>query len=357
MHTFTLRKSLVFLCMVTMTQLIPVVTHAASRSDFISSAKSTTSSNSSTQKQSLKFLTGRKRASSGSRSAKSDATCAGSPVKEFGSGSVCADSGFRLKDVLTFENWGGTGRYKEDEYLGPEFIATFGEDNVCASVSGGRCTLTQSAAEAYTQISKYISGGRCEGMVVVAGLMSLGRIRPHEVASGTKTVAAISPSVPDVLRAVNYWWTTQFSSEVVSATAEIKEKGVSEIVRLLGSNLRNGVYATMGLYSGRDGHAVLPVALTRENSGAYVAIVYDSNASSSFGRVELDTVADAWRYRAPGLGGSPQGWMGRSGTIDLTPMLSRQRSVKCDFCGGKSPSSLSVSIGTGRIVTAADLSR
>lgn len=309
----------------------------------------------SSQKNGLARLASKKAAASGSHSAVSDANCPGSPVKEFGAGAVCADSGFRAKDIPAFTNWGGVGRYKGDDFLGPEFIAAFGAENVCASTAADNCVLSKSAADFYGTMRKYIASGRCEGIVMLAGLMSLGRVKPSLVSPGASVARAVRPTVSTVLRNINYWWSTQFDENVQAATADIRGKGIAEVIKLLGSNLRSGVYGTMGIYSGKSGHAILPIALLRDPAGPYVAVVYDSNSPGAFGRVTLDPVADRWTYPAPGLGGAAQGWSGKSGTIDLTPMSSRPTVAKCPSCDGKDASGVSVKNGPEHVYSGAEV--
>lgn len=308
----------------------------------------------SSQKKGLSRLAAQGKKASSSRSATSDATCPGTPVKEFGPGTVCADSGFRIRDMPRFANWDGLGRYKEDGYLGPEFVGLFGEENVCAVVEGDSCTLTAEAARYYTTFQKYLPNGRCEGVILVTALMSMGLLRPSSIAPSVGKPSALNPEVPSVVRNINYWWGTQFDQGVISATEKIRSGGIAEIVQLLGNNLRNGVYATMGVYSGQAGHAVLPVALVREASGAYAAVVYDSNTPGRFGRVVLDVSADSWRYQLKGLGGSANGWSGKSGTVDLTPMTVRPKSASCAFCGSREASTVRIRLGQP-VVTGAEV--
>lgn len=297
----------------------------------------------------------KKKPGAGTRVTATDASCQGAPVRDFGAGAVCADTGFRRADILRFGNWGGVGQYKTDDYLGPEFVAAFGADNVCASVTGNSCVLTKSAAENYATIRDYIGGGRCEGIILVAALMNLGWLQPSSLIPSASRSSAIRPNDPTVLRNINYWWSTQFDQNVLKATGEIRDSGVQGIVQMLGSNLRSGIYGTMGIYSGKSGHAVLPVALLRDVSGSYAAVVYDSNTPGKFGRVLLDPAAGTWSYPLPGLGGSPKGWSGKSGTIDLTPMSSRPRTATCSFCGGKDASTTTVKTGPERVYAGSEI--
>lgn len=307
-------------------------------------------SSQSSQQDGLGRLTALSESSSSSKSARSDAGCTGQPNKDLGSGVVCADSGFRVSDMPRFANWNGLGKYTSDEYLGPEFVATFGSDNVCASVTGDLCTLTTDALNYYEKFREFIKSGRCEGVVMIAALTSLKLISPSAFNESAENLSELQPNVGPLVRTINYWWSTQFDENVRKASEKFRKEGVKEIVQQLGATLQGRVSATLGLYSGNSGHAVLPVALLRNPSGEYVVVVYDSNSPGRFGRVMIDVEAGTWKYPSAGLNGSPRGWSGRNGAIDLTPLSARPVGASCSFCKSKKPSSVTVEINAAEII-------
>ncbi len=258
---------------------------------------------------------------------------------------MCADSGYRATNTFTFANWGGS-RYPKDALDGQEFVALFGQSNVCVAATGAVCELTKGAKAQFDKLSGLLTNGRCEGIVVLNAMVAAGVIPASSLQPGASGSSALSPNNRSLIAQINFWWETQFSSKVLKASDDIRKMGLKKIVAQLGVHLNRGLFATIGIYTKTAGHALLPVGLTREPSGVYDVIVYDSNMPNKLSQLTIDTVKDQWTY--PIGAASPQqpptNWTGKSGTLDMTTMASRMNIGTCDFCMDKSPSGFKIPV-------------
>jgi hypothetical protein len=273
-----------------------------------------------------------------------DIACTSMRVLGLGSGNVCSDSGYRVTNTFKFPNWGGT-RFPNDALSGQVFVSLFGRENVCVTSAGDMCELTKSAKKEFDKMSTTLLNGRCEGIIVVNALVAAGVLPANMLQSGASSASALSPQSQALITQLNYWWATQFSSEVMNRTNDIRKQGLKNVVAQLSTHLKRGLFATLGIYSQSAGHAVLPIALTRDPSGVFNVIVYDSNLPGKLSRLQIDTAKDQWTYAhgTTSLQQPARPWTGKSGSIDLTPMSSRVKMGKCEFCGDKSPSGFKVS--------------
>src|SRR5262249_3151074 len=91
---------------------------------------------------------------------------------------------------------------------------------------------------------------------------------------------------------------------------------------------------TLGIYGPDGGHAITPFAVEDLGSGRYNIKVYDNNYPGATNVVEVDTVADTWRYAAAALnpGEKAAPWEGKGGSMDLSPQSVRFQPLQCPFC-------------------------
>ena len=273
----------------------------------------------------------------------SDIACSGPAPSEFGSGELCVDSGYRQDSKFSFANWGNY-QYTGDTFNADEFVTLFGPANVCVTGTAEKCVLTTESQERLDLLNKQVAGGRCEGMVVMSALLAAGAVKLEDLQPGAKSVSDLYPNDPKLLKQINYWWATQFSPQVVADTTIIREKGIKGVLDGALKGLRRGVFATMGIYTKSSGHALLPVGVTRAADGTFNIIVYDSNLPDELSRVVIDPVKETWIYLEGAVtpGQATGGWSGTSGTIELTPLISREGGSACEFCTDKSASQLEV---------------
>ncbi len=273
----------------------------------------------------------------------SDVSCSGPAPSEFGSGELCVDSGYRQDSKFSFANWGNY-KYTGDTFNADEFVTLFGAANVCVSGTAEKCVLTTESQERLDKLNSQVAGGRCEGMVVMSALLAAGAVKLEDLQPGAKSVSDLDPNDPKLLKQINYWWATQFSPKVVADTAVIRGKGIKGVLDGALKGLRKGVFATMGIYTKSSGHALLPVGVTRSANGTFNIIVYDSNLPEQLSRVVIDPMKETWIYLEGAVtpGQATGGWSGTSGTIELTPLISREGGSTCEFCADKSASQVEV---------------
>ncbi|MDI1290040.1 MAG: hypothetical protein PSX37_08865, partial [bacterium] len=128
----------------------------------------------------------------------------------------------------------------------------------------------------------------------------------------------------DVRSTIDLFWATQMLPKVQAAYSAFKELTPTQIASELADGLQTGKGYTLGIYQPLGAHAITPVAVTAE--GDKIAIsVYDNNYPGTVQRVMIDPATETWSYA--GGATSPDaptgGWEGGTGTMDLTPMVTR----------------------------------
>ncbi len=218
----------------------------------------------------------------------------------------------------------------------------YGDEQACVSVNDlGECTPQPVILQLIEQANRAMAGGLCEGFAV----LSLRLYQEGATASllGQEAlVAALEQGDPRVAAELAFWFVTQFSSETQAAAAFYRNQTPSEIVATLADDFANpGTTAgyTLGLYSAEGGHAVTPYAVEAVDGGSRIYI-YDSNWPNE--TRWIDVVDNVWTYAlaATNPTEAASAWTGSTGTLELTPMASRQPPFSCAFCpqpdGGKS---------------------
>ena len=210
----------------------------------------------------------------------------------------------------------------------------YGDAQVCASVSADdECTPQPVILQLIDQANRAMAGGLCEGFAV----LSLRLYQEGATASllGQEAlVAALEQGDPRVAAELAFWFVTQFASETQAAAAFYREQSPSEIVATLADDFANPLTSagyTLGLYSAEGGHAVTPYAVEAVDGGSRIYI-YDSNWPNE--TRWIDVVDNVWSYAlaATNPTEAATAWTGSTGTLELTPMASRQPPFACAFC-------------------------
>ncbi|MGI9459613.1 MAG: hypothetical protein ACR2NF_06415 [Pirellulales bacterium] len=218
----------------------------------------------------------------------------------------------------------------------------YGDEQACVSVNDlGECTPQPVILQLIEQANRAMAGGLCEGFAVLS-------LRLYQEGATTSLlgqealVAALEQGDPRVAAELAFWFVTQFSSETQAAAAFYREQSPSEIVATLADDFANPLTTagyTLGLYSAEGGHAVTPYAVEAVDNGSRIYI-YDSNWPNE--TRWIDVVDNVWTYAlaATNPTEAASAWTGSTGTLELTPMASRQPPFSCAFCpqpdGGKS---------------------
>jgi hypothetical protein len=123
-------------------------------------------------------------------------------------GAEINDSGFRPNiDGFSFQN------YADDPVtvdLTPAELQRMFGYKVCASIAGGKCTLTYPAQRWMNQAVSAMKSGHCEGIAVLSSLMYYNKTSP--ALFGGSSVIDLSLQEELLQREIGYWWTTQVTS-------------------------------------------------------------------------------------------------------------------------------------------------
>ena len=201
----------------------------------------------------------------------------------------------------------------------------YGDEQACASVDdSGKCVPHPVMLQLIDQANRAMAGGLCEGFAVLS----------LRLQNDGQYVYGYEQADPAVAAELAFWFVTQFASETQAAAAFYREQSPSQIVQTLAKDFANPAATagyTLGLYSAEGGHAVTPYAVEATSDGARIYI-YDSNWPGE--ERWIDVVGNQWSYALAAT--NPQeessAWSGTTGTLELTPMASRQPPFSCSFC-------------------------
>ena len=265
--------------------------------------------------------------------------------------SVCSYDGFDpAVHGFSFANWGGKGSIGATE-----LIALFGKRAVCAKVDGDSCVLYPAARQWAAQVNESMIGGHCEGMAVMSARLFRGDLQPTDLDPAVSATYALTQDDPDVARAIDMWFATQFVPPVEKAFMSYGKLRPSRIAAKLAAGLQRGDGYTMGIYSEDGGHAVTPFAVTQEGDRIAVS-VYDNNFPGTVQRIMIDPATEHWSYAMGSTNpdAPANGWEGGTGTIDLTPMSSRTLPTSAPFADRRPKGSDRNSATSQLLVTSPD---
>lgn len=246
---------------------------------------------------------------------------------------TCAEIQFAADDGFGFANWGGE-KYPNDSFGVNEMVALYGPEQVCEEFKDDYCVMNPGATQRMTELNAMLQSGRCEGMVVLAGRLKLGLNSIGDIRSNAPSVAELEPEDPYLLDLITYWWGTQFGENVIKQAASFRKLRPSELALELAAGIRAKAGYSLGLYSDGRGHAVLPVAVRKDAAGVYSIDVYDGNAVGEIRTLTIDSATETWKYKfaASNADVASSTWTGTTGTLDLTPMSSREDQALCETC-------------------------
>jgi len=249
-------------------------------------------------------------------------------------GAEINDSGFRPNvDGFSFQN------YAEDPQtvdLTPAELQRMFGDRVCASIVGGKCTLTYPAERWMNQAVSAMKSGHCEGIAVLSSLMYYNQTSPGLFGGSS----VIDLSLQEVLlqREIGYWWTTQVTSPGGSRKVMQSPRAVLDtLAAAFGNGSGAGEWWVMGIYlpDGSGGHAITPYAVEDLGNGTARILVYDNNWPKDSRFVEVDTLNNSWRYLASASPDDPDSlYSGNVSTrnLEIVSLSSRLGQQQCDFC-------------------------
>jgi len=255
------------------------------------------------------------------------------------------------EDSFSFENFGG-GEPPADLTVNMA-RRLYGDDQVCQEVVDNRCTPYPVILQLIQQANRSMRGGLCEGLAVLS-LRLEGDTEALTTFQQVQQAAQLVKEDPALLSEIAYWYVTQFSPEVQERATAYRSMSPADLARILmddfaaaeAGNPHTGY--TVGIYSDMGGHAVTPYRV-EETADGYRIYIYDSNWPTAERWIDVD--ADGtWVYALAATNPSEESsaWSGGVGTMELTPMGSRQGPFTCSFC----PQSNSAKSGTMLTVAA-----
>jgi hypothetical protein len=206
-----------------------------------------------------------------------------------------------------------------------DLVTMFG-GGVCVDGKEDPCIPTAEAAAWARMVNQARASGHCEGLVVQSAVRFASAVNP-------KTVDL--PNEGEVTHGIYRAFATQFLPEAQNETDEWAKKSLREIANALVESFKTGsAQYTMGVYTEKGGHAVLPYAIEFIDKDHALVQVYDSNWPGKNRYVELDLAKKQWQFSFAGKdpANDPKAWTGGEGWIDLTSLESRA-SATCPFCG------------------------
>jgi hypothetical protein len=228
-------------------------------------------------------------------------------------------------DGFAFPNFPGS--VTPEQFDGSDLVAMFGE-GACVGGVVEPCDPTAEAAAWARMVNQAKASGSCEGLVVEAS---------KRFNAATKPLTVDLANEGEVTHKIFRSFATQFFPEVQAERDEWAKKSLRQIVNEIGMSLKSGATQyTLGLYTPRGGHAVLPYAIEFTTPDHAIMRVYDSNWPGKDRYVELDLLADTWRFSFSGVDPSTDAkpWTGKAGDVDIGSLDSRTNSL-CPFCSSE----------------------
>lgn len=259
--------------------------------------------------------------------------CTDLDAPDLGEGKLCIDNGFRVSaDDFSFANWGRSPQADANVTV-QTMIDLFGHSAVCVTGPESECVLRPTTTQKLEEWNNALAGGRCEGLSTLSTRFFLNLDSPASFRTTASQVADLKRDDTDLSSSIVYWWATQFLTEVSDRAATSRTQSPLQLVDNLIQGLANGVGYTAGLYFGSSGHSVTPFAVTRRGTN-FVVHVYDNNSPGMRRELLVNGAKNTWTYESASTSPSTNRstWSGGIGTLELTPMSSRQGPFACTFC-------------------------
>jgi len=243
-----------------------------------------------------------------------------------------------LRDSFAFENYVNANQspmFMATNLTSAEVFKMFGSA-ACGSDDAGVCVLTPPARQWMETTNNEMGNGHCEGMAVLSALFATGAVSPQTFGASSGYALDIASNVP-LQREIAYWWALQGTEPTISSEQR-KQRTPNQILADLAIGMDAGQAFTFGLYKrdGSGGHANTPYRIEPGDGGVVQVLLYENNFPMAVKAVEIDTVANTWRYEATPNPQTPsEVYEGDavSKNLTITPLGSRLLTAVCPFCG------------------------
>jgi hypothetical protein len=273
---------------------------------------------------------------------------------------MAASSGFEMEtNGAVFANFAG---YVSTAVFDRDLARRLFGDQVCVSIRDGYCILTPEAELWMGHVNEATMGGLCEGFAALSHLAWLGKVDLSPFGAATLSEINRDYSGAPIDREIVYWFGTQYSNQVRSATKSATAKQaaatLSDAFRKgkAGETYRVGIVRVEGGQV-TGGHALTAYAIEPNGDNKWKLAVYDSNHPGEKRTMNLDVAADTWSYVASTNPDEPEGLYeggpGKRNPLYLTPNSVRMGRHPCYFCTG-SATAQSVEFGGALQVSVSD---
>ena len=254
-------------------------------------------------------------------------------------GGTCVDDGFSVAhNGFSFPNWGQSLDPTGNVTI-QTLVKLFGHSAVCRPGPTVACAPTPRALHIQREWNAALIGGRCEGMATLSERMFMSLTQIQEFDSLATVTADLARDNTGLESEITYWWTTQFTDDVIQTAYESRQQSLDQLVEELVTGLRSSAGYTLGMYDKGMGHSVTPFAVAKIDNGWSIS-VYDNNYPGVTNNIIVAMDDDTWSYHPQSLSNgqihpvsiSTAKWSGRSGTLELTPMSARSGPFTCASC-------------------------
>ncbi len=205
-------------------------------------------------------------------------------------------------------------------------VALFGRDAVCVDPTSA-CTPTAPAQAWIDTVAAASADGICEGMVV----LSLDRFQ-----AAAQPPTAELPLDAELNDRIVRLFATQFLPDVQQVADSSRGKSLRDVLTTIQSGFAPGARGyTLGIYSDRGGHSLLPYAVRPISESQVAMYVYDPNWPGLDRYIEFDLDRETWRYALESAdpAADPNPWFGTGETLDLVPLEIREAPFDEPFPG------------------------
>ncbi len=246
------------------------------------------------------------------------------------------------RDSFSFENYTNTNTmpmpWMTINLTEVEVERMFGRQ-VCADPDAGVCELIPAARQWMQTTNGEMANGHCEGMAVLSALIGHRLVNVSSFGADAGYGLDIV-SNPALQREVALWWAYQGTEPTISSEQR-NGRTPNQILQDLAIGMDAGQSFTFGLYKrdGSGGHANTPFLIEPADGGVVRVRLYENNFPTADKGVEIDTVANTWRYEAtPNPQTASEVYEGDavSKNLTITPLVSRLRPAVCPFCDSAS---------------------
>jgi hypothetical protein len=224
---------------------------------------------------------------------------------------------------FSFSNWAGLT--SQDALTYANMARLFGTNASCAEGEiDSSCLLRSGQRLDLSAANSLISSGRCEGMVVLSGLLFT---QPQEIKRIDSTVSyAYQLTKESSAKEIAYYSLAQILPEIRSFTSRTLRKPPYVLGQEIAFQIRIKKLVSLGIYGDGFGHSVLPISVNATPRETIIT-VYDPNFPGEINTLKINNLLGKWTYDRAILADGSIGsisWKG-PGRLDFVPLYLRPK--------------------------------